>query len=283
MAYFTPTSLLSAVEMLDRGSVHIIAGGTDFYPALGDTTPDMDLLDLTQISELSGITQTATGWRIGAATTWSQLVVTKLPAYFDGLKQTALEIGSLQIQNVATLAGNICNASPAADGMPTLLTLNAEIELSSTSGQRILPLAEFVTGVRKIDLRQDELLSAIIIPKAEESSTSGFLKLGSRRYLVISIAMVAVVIALEDKIISDIRVAVGSCSPVAKRMIDLEKYLIGRDIDVLKQDNSIATELLKDISPIDDLRGTADYRMDSVAELCRRVILTAANCEVNNG
>lgn len=280
MAYFTPTSLLSAVEMLDREAVHIIAGGTDFYPALGDATPDMDLLDLTQIAELSGIKQTATGWRIGAATTWSQLVATKLPAYFNGLKQTALEIGSLQIQNVATLAGNICNASPAADGMPTLLTLNAEIELSSASGQRILPLAEFVTGVRKIDLRQDELLSAIIIPTAQENSTSGFLKLGSRRYLVISIAMVAVVIALDDKIISDIRVAVGSCSPVAKRLVDLEKYLLGCNIDVLQQDNLITTDLLKGINPIDDLRGTADYRMDSVAELCRRVILTAANCEV---
>lgn len=280
MAYFTPTSLLSAVKMLDRKSVHIIAGGTDFYPALGEATPKLDLLDLTQITELSGISQIGTGWRIGAATTWSQLVATKLPAYFDGLKQTALEIGSLQIQNVATLAGNICNASPAADGMPTLLALNAKIELASTSGQRILPLAEFVTGVRKIDLHKDELLSAIIIPTAHKNATSGFLKLGSRRYLVISIAMVAVVIALEDKIISDIRVAVGSCSPVAQRLVDLENYLLGSDIEALQQDNSITPELLNGISPIDDLRGTADYRMDSVAELCRRVILNAANCEV---
>lgn len=283
MAYFAPTSLLSAVEMLDRKTVHIIAGGTDFYPALGDSTPKMDLLDLTKITEISGISQTVSGWRIGAATTWSQLVATKLPTYFDGLKQTALEIGSLQIQNVATLAGNICNASPAADGMPTLLTLNAEVELTSTSGQRILPLAEFVTGVRQIDLRKDELLSAIIIPTAQENSTSGFLKLGSRRYLVISIAMVAVVIALEDKIISDIRVAVGSCSPVAKRLADLEAFLLGSHIDVLQQDNLITAELLKGISPIDDLRGTADYRMDSVAELCRRAILDAVNCEAKNG
>ena len=150
MTYLIPTNLEGALISLAKQRDRIVAGGTDVYPAMRQGNTPRSLLDVTRIKELMNITVMDTGVRIGAAVTWSKIVKAKLPAAFDGLKHAAKEVGSIQIQNAGTIAGNLCNASPAADGVPPLLTLDARVELASAErGARILPLQEFILGVRK--------------------------------------------------------------------------------------------------------------------------------------
>src|SRR6202035_3905975 len=125
--------------------------------------------------------------RIGGLTTWTEIVRTPMPRCFDALKSAAREIGGIQIQNRGTVAGNLCNASPAADSVPPLLALDAEVELVSAAGPRRMPLAEFIVGNRKTARQPNEILSQILVPRTVENAASTFLKLGARRYLVISI------------------------------------------------------------------------------------------------
>ena len=147
------------------------------------------------------------------------------------LKACAKEVGSIQIQNLGTIGGNICNASPAADSIPCLLALDAKLELSSANNQRIIPIDEFILGSRKTKLEQGEILTSIIIPKEKENGSSSFRKIGARKYLVISISMVACRILISNNIIEDISISVGSCSEVAKRIFSIERQLIKKDIN----------------------------------------------------
>jgi CO/xanthine dehydrogenase FAD-binding subunit len=283
LAYFEPKTLDHALEMLSQSHVSLIAGGTDFFPTKGEGKVTGNLLDLTGIVELQGITETKQGWRIGATATWRDLLNAKLPPAFDGLKQAACEAGSVQIQNAATVVGNLCNASPAADGIPPLLALDAEVEIASGTGARRVKLCDFITGVRRIDLNADELVSAIHIPPVKKGATSAFIKLGSRRYMVISIAMVAVVISCEKGRITHARVAVGACSAIATRLFTLEKNLIGAPIDILKNSSLVTDQHLAELNPLSDIRGSAEYRAEAVKELCRRALLQAAPKMVDHG
>lgn len=283
MAYLEPKTLDHALEMLGQSRVSLIAGGTDFFPSKGEGKVTDDLLDLTGIVELQGITETKQGWRIGATTTWRDLLNAKLPPAFGGLKQAACEVGSVQIQNAATVVGNLCNASPAADGIPPLLALDAKVEIASSTGMRLVKLSEFITGARRIDLKAGELVSAIHIPPIEKGTTSAFIKLGSRSYMVISIAMVAVVISCEKRRITRARVAVGACSAIATRLFALEKNLKGAPIDILKN-NSLVTDLhLTELNPLSDIRGSAEYRIEAVKELCYRALLQAVQTVADHG
>ena len=189
-AYLRPHCLAEALTALARPHV-VLAGGTDFYPARVGRAIGEDVLDIGGIAILRGISADRAGWRLGATTTWSELIESDLPPLFDGLKQAAREVGGRQIQNAGTLAGNLCNASPAADGVPCLLALDAEIEIAGPAGSRRLPLRQFITGVRRTALAPGELVVAIHVPRPRHEARSAFLKLGTRRYLVISIAMAA--------------------------------------------------------------------------------------------
>ena len=180
----------------------------------------------------------------------------ELPPCFDGLKAAAREVGSIQIQNAGTLAGNLCNASPAADGMPPLLCLGAEMELASRRGVRRLAVAEFVTGERRTAGAADELVSAVFVPDLAAGTVPGFHKLGARRYLVISIAMVAASLRVEAGRILDARVAVGACSPVARRLTVLEARLLGL---------SVAADLSMDVTDLVGLEPISDFRFPMCA------------------
>jgi|TARA_B110001469_G_C9626339_1_gene312717 CO/xanthine dehydrogenase FAD-binding subunit len=273
LTYLIPTELNSALKSLAKAGNKIVAGGTDVYPALKQGQTPARFLDVTRIKELSGVSATQTGLRIGAAVTWSEIVKTDLPASFDGLKQSAREVGSLQIQNAGTIAGNLCNASPAADGVPPLLTLDAMVELTSAArGARMVPLQDFILGVRKTALAVDEMVTAIHIPTPPEGAGSAFEKLGNRKYLVISITMTAAVIKCDAQgAITHARVAVGACSPVAQRLTQLEADLIGKKPSEVEIDAAH----LNVLSPIDDVRGSGSYRLDIVREQCRRAIQKA--------
>ena len=276
--YAKPQSVDEALALLSEGAWRILAGGTDFYPALGAKPLSENLLDINGLSELRGVAETATHLVIGARTSWTDIIKHPLPSAFDALKQAAREVGSVQIQNTGTVAGNICNASPAADGVPALLILDAEVEIAYASGKRCEALQTFIRGNRQTTLGPAEMVTAIRLPKTSLAGASSFFKLGARRYLVISIAMAATRIAIgDDGMVTDAAIAVGACSAVAQRLGLLESELRGQDIRSFA-DMTLAERHFADLRPIDDVRGSADYRSGAAREIVSRAL--AATAEV---
>lgn len=307
-AMFTRPETLGQVWPALAAGASVIAGGTDWFPFQGERAVGRRLVDITRLPGLRGISAGPDGWRIGAATTWTDIIRAELPFSFNGLKAAAREVGSVQIQNTGTLAGNLCNASPAADGVPPLLTLTAQVELTSQAGVRVIALADFLTGPRKTLLSKGEIVSAVIVPPVDDWR-GGFLKVGARRYLVISIAMVAVLVrvagdargdqrrvsviprgaapdpgTLENRDtgqaarfaqmsrILEARVSVGSCGPVACRLPAYEAALIGADPGRLPD---VTAFHLAPLSPIADIRADSGYRLAAVAEMIPRAIRMA--------
>ena len=270
--YFRPKNLDDAIAVVNSSGGQILAGGTDFYPALGERVPQGDVIDISALREIRGISAEERYFRIGGLTTWTEVARAPLPRCFDALKAAAREIGSVQIQNRATVAGNLCNASPAADSVPALLVLDAEIELLSIAGSRRMPLAQFISGNRRTQKRTNEILTAVLVPRQLENAASAFLKLGARKYLVISISMVAVILETNSSgCVSQARVAVGSCSAVARRLFDLEKDLLGQPADP-QIGSLVGPQHLATLCPIDDIRATAEYRRDASVTLVRRAL-----------
>ncbi len=270
--YLRPTALDEAFAALRAGSRTILAGGTDIYPARVGRLIDDDILDLSGLPRLREISVADGICRIPALATWTDLIERDLPPAFDGLKAAARSIGGVQIQNRGTICGNVCNASPAADGAPNLLALDARVELASANGRREVPIDEFLVGNRRTTRGPEELVTAILVPLPAGAARSTFLKLGARAYLVISIAMVAAVMEVApDGRISAARIAVGACSEVAVRLPAVEARLVGRaptpDLGA-----EIVTEDLATLTPIDDIRATADYRRRAALVLVRRAI-----------
>jgi len=273
--YAKPINLDEALTLLGDRKWRILAGGTDFYPAQGTRPLTDSILDINGLEELRGITETSTHVVIGARTSWSELLRHPLPASFDALKQAAREVGSVQIQNAASMAGNLCNASPAADGVPPLMVLDAEVELHSVEGGRLLRLDQFILGNRQTALQSNEMVTAIRVPKGSTQGGSAFVKLGARRYLVISIAMAAArIVRADDGRIKEAAISVGSCSAVAQRLAGLEAALVGltpgADIE-----QTVAGADLSGPTPIDDVRGSATYRREAAREIVLRAVSLA--------
>lgn len=268
--YLRPDNLDEALQAMQRQPLTVLAGGTDYYPARVGKPLDDDILDLTAIGALRGIADKGDYWRIGALATWTDVIRAELPACFDGLKAAAHEVGGVQIQNAGTIAGNLCNASPAADGAPNLVALEASVELSGADGVRQMSVSEFVTGNRLTALQTGEIVTAIHVPKLPDAAASRFLKLGARTYLVISIVMIGIVLVPADGVVADARVAVGACAPVSKRLPDLEKDLVGARLDGALGAAASPDHLRAVLSPIDDVRGSAEYRLDSTLVMLRR-------------
>ena len=276
-SYLRPSVLDDALRARATGPCTVLAGGTDFYPARVGRTVDEDVLDITALADLRGVREESPHFRIGALTTWSELVAAPLPAWFDAVKLAAREVGGVQIQNAGTVAGNLCNASPAADGVPPLLALGAEVELRSVRGVRTLPLGEFVLDNRRTACASDELVTAVLVPKWGGRARSTFLKLGARRYLVISIAMVAVAAETDAHgAIARCGVAVGACSSAAQRLPALEAALLGRTL-APGIGATVVPAHLAPLAPITDVRASSAYRSDAVATLVARALARLAH------
>lgn len=272
MEYHSPTELESALSLLARQDMSVIAGGTDLYPNGGLTPARRSILDVTGISVLRGISRHKDGYRFGACARWSEIGAADLPPSFAGLQDAARAVGSLQIQNAGSIAGNLCNASPAADGVPPLLALEAQVELAGPKGHRRLDLADFILGPGETALAPAELLVAVHVPAPPGHAVGVFHKLGSRKYLVISISMVSVVLGCDASGRIDFaRIAAGACSPVARRLSTLETDVIGQfPAEVRLQARHFAA-----LQPISDLRADAAYRQAGVAEQVLRAIRAA--------
>lgn len=276
--FFRPTTLREATQALAEGG-QVLAGGTDFFPALGTRPVTGRVIDVSRVGELRGIELAPDQVRIGGATTWSDISAASLPRCFDALRAAAREVGAVQVQNRGTIAGNLCNASPAADGVPPLLILDAEVELTSWRGVRRMLLRDFLVGNRKTCRRSDEILSSVIVPLSLRDAPSVFFKLGARRYLVISISMLAALLSDDGNgRVGVARIAVGSCSATAQRLLELERDLaqqpLGRGISSLAQASHLAS-----LSPIDDVRAPASYRRDATLTLVRRALETCVEAQ----
>ena len=271
--YLRPRELQVALATLAAGPRVVLAGGTDLY-ASGTPLPlkpRQRVLDITAIDRLRAIREDHAEVIIGAAATWADVCNATLPVWLLGLKTAASQVGAAQIQNVATIAGNLCNASPAADGIPPLLALSALVDLASARGARTMSLDEFVLGARRTARSEDELVTAVRIPARSKRARSIFYKLGARSYLVISIVSLAVTVDFDARgRICYAGIAVGSCSARAQRLVSLESRLLGLD-RVAAQTMSIE-EQIPEISPIDDIRGTAAYRRGAVVTLLARAV-----------
>jgi CO/xanthine dehydrogenase FAD-binding subunit len=239
--YWRPGRIGEALGILETERPRLLAGGTDIYPALVPGVagqPEIPpLLDLSGIAALRGIARDGDTWRIGALTTWATLRDAPPAPGFAALAEAAGQVGGRQVQARGTIGGNLCNASPAADGVPPLLVLDASMELTSPRGARVLGLRDFILGNRRTARAPDEILTAILVPAAMAEAPSVFLKLGARRHLVISIAMVAAS--------ANGRIAVGACSEVARLWEE-------------------------GVAPIDDVRASAAYRAQAALELVAR-------------
>lgn len=273
MRYAKPKSIDEALALLSEGRWRIVAGGTDFYPAQGARPLTEDILDINGLGDLRGLTETEDHIVIGARTTWTDIMRADLPPSFAALKLAAREVGSIQIQNTGTVAGNLCNASPAADGVPPLLALDAMVELRSMAGHRALPLSDFILGNRRTAREPGELVTAVLVPKGSTTGASHFVKLGARRYLVISIAMASARLCVLQGRIGTAALAVGACSPVAARLAGLEDRLRGTNVD--EASNLVRAYGFPELSPIDDVRGSGAYRRDAAREIVSRVIAGA--------
>ncbi|HKY42744.1 MAG TPA: xanthine dehydrogenase family protein subunit M [Pyrinomonadaceae bacterium] len=266
----TPASLADALALLNNepGVWKPFAGGTDLMVMLEAGRLDhRNYVNIWGLHELRGIEVNDTHVTLGALTTYTEVQSNPiLQREFPMLCQAASETGGLAIQNRGTLGGNIVNASPAADSPPALLAYDAEIELVSTRGSRWLPYQGFHTGYKQMHIAPDELLARIRMPRNTSDMTHYYRKVGTRKAQAISKVCFAAVGKTAGAQIADTRIAVGSVAPIIVRCVQTENLLRGRKLD----DETIriaCDSLVQEISPIDDIRSTAKYRLQVAKNL----------------
>jgi CO/xanthine dehydrogenase FAD-binding subunit len=264
----SPASLREALNVLAKedGVWKPFAGGTDLMVLLeAGKLPHKNYLNIWNLPELRGIEVTASQVTLGALTTYTEIQDHEtLRAEFPMLGQAASETGGLAIQNRGTLGGNIVNASPAADSPPALLAYDAELEFVSAKGSRTIPYHSFHTGYKQMDIRPDELLRAIRLPRftngAGEGLTHYYRKVGTRKAQAISKVCFAGVARMNADQIADVRIALGSMAPIPIRCVQTESALRAQTINA-ETLGAATSALTTEISPIDDLRSTRDYRL----------------------
>ncbi len=275
MSFARPASLAHALDHLATEPRRILAGGTDIYPAHVDRPIAEPVLDISGLSELRAIKRTDTGFRIGALTRWSDLVHADLPPAFDGLKQAAIEVGSVQIQNVGTIAGNLCNASPAADSVPALVTAKAKVIIVGPGGTRRTAVENVVTGPGKTSLEKGEIIKAIVLPDRPTKASDAYLRFIPRTEMDIAVVGAGVNVTLDkDGTCTAARVALGAVAPTPLLVQSAADALIGTKIDDQAQ-ASLASAASAVCRPIDDKRGTIEYRTKVAGVLAQRAAVIA--------
>ena len=270
--YFAPQKIEEALEILSKygKEIKIIAGGTDLLIQYYDRLYEVNgWLDLKNISEFKKIKINKNQMIIGAMVTHAQLEKSQdIKKYYPVLSQAAADIGSPQIRNRGTIGGNIVNASPAGDLLSPLMAYDAQFRLLSTQEEKIVPAEDFFLGPKKTILKPAQLLTQIILPLPSERTYGSWIKVGKRKALVIAtITLVLVVKMTEDnKIVKDVRTCLGSVAPTPIEIKEIKKKMAGKNFDQL--DFAELGQMVEDkISPIDDVRGTREYRKDVAKEI----------------
>jgi CO/xanthine dehydrogenase FAD-binding subunit len=260
----TPGDLGDALKVLSRdpGVCKPFAGGTDLMVLLeAGKLAHKKFLNIRKLSDLRGISVSPDHVTIGALTTYSDVRRDEaLAREFPLLTRAAAETGGIATQNRGTLGGNIANASPAADSPPALLVYEAELELISARGVRCVPYTQFHTGYKQMDLRSDELIRAMRIPRMTNGWKQHYRKVGTRRAQAISKVCLAGAARMEAGRVAEARIAFGSVAPIVFRASQTERLLQGEkpSVSVLQ---AAQETLAREIAPIDDIRSTAHYRL----------------------
>jgi xanthine dehydrogenase small subunit len=274
----TPASLDEAYELLaERGRrAKIIAGGTDVMVALNaGSLDDEEFIDVWRLNELRGIDDEGEAIRIGALTTYTQLIKsTLIQLSVPAMVEASRTIGAIQIQNRGTIGGNIVNASPAGDSLPVLAAFDAEVEIGSVRGVRRVGFNDFYTGYRQTVMEPDEILLAVRLLKPKPNERSFFFKVGARRAQAISKIVMAVKVGTTDAKINSIGIALGSVAPTVMRALQTESLLTNATLDAAVIERARKT-ISQEIAPITDVRSTEHYRRtvtgNALAKILRRL------------
>ena len=265
--YFAPQKIEETLEILSKygKEIKIIAGGTDLLVQYYDRLYEINhWLDLKNIKELKDSRINKNQMEIGAMVTHTQLEVSEdIKKYFPILGQAAADIGSPQIRNRGTVGGNIVNASPAGDLLAPLMACDAQFRLLSIQGEKIVTAEEFFIGPKKTILEPAQLLTQIILPLPSERTYGSWIKIGKRKALIIATITLALVVEMaeDNKTVKDVRTCLGSVAPTPIEIKEVKKKMAGKSFDQL--DFNQLGQIVEDkISPIDDIRGTREYRKD---------------------
>jgi CO/xanthine dehydrogenase FAD-binding subunit len=271
----SPTSLSEAYILLaERGrNAKTIAGGTDLMVLMNARQLDAaEFIDIWRLDELRGIADEGETIRIGALTTYTQLIKSSLIQQgAPALVEASRTIGAIQIQNRGTIGGNIVNASPAGDSLPVLAAFDAEVEIGSVRGVRRVAFNRFYTGYRQTVMEPDEILLAVRLPKVRDDERSFFFKVGTRRAQAISKVVMAMKAQVADGTIKSIGIGLGSVAPTVIRATRTEKLLTGAPLgrESLQQACQMISE---DISPITDMRSTEHYRRTVTGKMLAKLL-----------
>jgi carbon-monoxide dehydrogenase medium subunit len=285
--YITVKSLDEAVELIGESpeDTRIIAGATDLMLELENKIhPQIHrLIDITRIPAVDGIT-IDDGWiHLGPLVTHNHCASSQLVQdHAFALAKACWEVGSPQIRNRGTIVGNLITASPANDSIPPLMALGAEINLKSTESERSVPLDQFYRGVRQTMLNPSEVVTGVAFPVPGINTRSTFIKVALRRAQAIAVVNLAAVIKFDGPQVIDAKITMGSVAPTVIHVNSAEKFLVGKSIttEVATEAGDIASS---DAQPIDDLRGSADYRREMIRVSVRRALLALAEGSERDG
>jgi len=276
--YSAPTSIAEAVQLLQHGDATIVAGGTDLTPQTeaGVRQFAATLINIQRIEEMRGVSVANGRYRIGGLTTVTDIHESPiLAADVPVLVEAADHFASPQIRNAATLAGNLCNASPAGDMVIPLLLLDAEAELASwsdgTVSTRLVPLADFFTGPGSTVMKANELMTAVEFAEPGEGYAAAFIKSGPRPALEISTVSMGVAGVVSDGVISGARVSIGAVAPIPLRATETEAVLEGKALDETLIELAVETAS-REVKPIDDVRASSWYRKHLTGVYMRRAL-----------
>lgn len=274
MHYESPTSTREAVALLAkaRGSAHVLAGGTDLLVRMRGDFIDPDLIvDIKRISAVKEIKETASGFSIGAGVPCAHLSDNKaLLRAWPGVVEAAQLIGSDQIQGRCTIAGNLCNASPAADSVPALVAANAKAVVVGPKGRRRAKAEDIVTAPGKTSLKKGEFVESIVLPKRPPKSGDAYLRFIPRTEMDIAVCSAGVSLVLGPRnIVKSVRVALGAVAPTVVIVPKAARALVGTKLDD-KAMRKLTAACETACSPIDDKRGTVEYRTEVAGVLARR-------------
>ncbi len=275
--YFSPGTLDEAFALLQEfgEEARILAGGTDLLVKMKQRTMEQMPKYIVNIKKIPGLQYLQTdgngGMRLGALANIQEIKsFFPIRQRFPGLVQAAGILSTPQIRNIATIGGNLCNASPAAETAPVLNSLSARVKILSKDGERIVPLEEFFLGPGKTVLRSDEILTEIQVPDPPPNSTSVYLKHG-KRLSDIAIVGVAVTITMNGNTCSDAKIALASAGPTPMRVPRAEALMIGQEIHE-KLIQEVGKTVSEESRPIDDVRAYADYRREKAGLLAKEAI-----------
>ena len=279
MRYEAPESLEGAVALLAgaKGEARVLAGGTDLLVQLRADVVDPELIvDIKKIPETRTVTEEKGGWRIGAAVTGAELKDhTRLKQAWPGVVEAANLIGSTQVQGRATLGGNLCNGSPAADSVPALIAAGAVATLAGPKGRRDLLVEDVMLGPRKLALTKGEIVVSFLLPPRPPRSSDAYLRFIPRTEMDIAVVGAGVSLSLDaGGTITTARVSLGAVAARVLLVSEAAQAIIGSRLDKAAQDR-LEVAARAACRPIDDKRGTIEFRIDVAAVLTRRTALIA--------